>query len=50
MDKINNENDSVLMNLRIDEELRKKFKIKTLENDTTMTEAIVDFIKKYVNK
>lgn len=50
MDKINNDNDSVLMNLRINEELKKQFKIKTLENNTTMTEALIDFITEYINR
>lgn len=50
MDKINNENDSVLMNLRINEELKKQFKIKTLENNTTMTETLIDFITEYINR
>ena len=31
-------------------ELKKKFKLKTLENDTDMTKVLVDLIKKYVEE
>ena len=37
-----------LMNLRIDEDLRNKFKEKTEEKDTTMSKVTIEFIKKYV--
>lgn len=50
MDKINNENDSVLMNLRIDEELKTKLRLKTIKEKTTMTDVILNFIKKYVEE
>lgn len=36
------------MNLRINEELKNKFKIATIENNTTMTEALISFMEEYV--
>ena len=34
--------------IKIDEELKKKFNIKCLENGTNMPEAVKDYMKKYV--
>lgn len=39
-----------LMNLRIDKDLRKKFKEKVEQKNTTMSEVTIDFIKKYIEK
>lgn len=36
------------LNLIINSELHSKFKIKTLQNKTSMTKAIVDFIRAYI--
>ena len=40
--------DAIYMN--IDKDLKKEFNIKCIENNTNMSEAIVDFIKEYINK
>lgn len=39
-------NDAIYMN--IDKNLKKEFNIKCIENNTNMSKAIVDFIRKYV--
>lgn len=36
------------MNLRIDEDLKNKFKIATIEKNTTMTEALISFMEEYI--
>lgn len=41
-------NELVIFNCKIDPELREKFKIKTIINKTTMAEVVLDAIKKYV--
>lgn len=34
----------------LSEDLKKRFKIKTLQKDTDMTKVLIDFIKKYVEE
>lgn len=39
-----------LMNLRIDKNLRERFKEKVEQEKTTMSEVTIDFIRKYIEK
>lgn len=39
-----------LMNIRIQDSLKEKFKIKTIQEKTTMSEVITEAIKKYLEK
>lgn len=41
--------DTVLLNINIEPKLREKFKIKTIKDNTTMTDVVIDAIKEYVN-
>lgn len=45
-----NEDSRILMNLRIDESLKKQFKIATIKRNTTMTDAVMNFIKEYIQE
>lgn len=38
----------ILMNIRIEDSLREQFRIKTIQEKTTMSEVITDAIKKYL--
>lgn len=38
------------MNLRIEENLKNQFKIATIKNNTTMTDAIMNFIREYIQE
>lgn len=40
----------ILMNVRIDEELRDEFRIKTIRDKTTMSQEITKFIEAYLEK
>ena len=40
----------ILMNIRIDKNLRNEFRIKTIRENTTMSEVLMDFIKKYLEQ
>ena len=35
--------------IKIEKELKKKFQIKVIQNDQSMTDVLVDLIKKYVD-
>lgn len=45
-----NEEENGIMNIRIDNELRKKFKMKTINENTTMSEVLINYIKEYLKK
>lgn len=38
----------VIFNVKIDEDLRDKFKIKTIQDKRTMTDVVISAIKEYV--
>lgn len=38
----------VIFNVKIDEELRDEFKIKTIQDKRTMTDVVISAIKEYV--
>lgn len=40
----------IIFNLKMDEELRDKFKIKTIQNKTTMTDVVISAIKEYLKE
>lgn len=40
----------VIFNCKIDPVLRENFKIKTIKEQTTMADVVIDAIKKYVEK
>lgn len=40
----------VIFNCKIDSALREKFKIKTIKEQTTMAEVVIDAIEKYVEE
>ena len=42
--------EKIMCNYRIDPKLREKFRIKTIKNQTTMTDVIVKAIEKYVEE
>lgn len=44
------EKEIVIFNCKIDRELRDKFKIKTIEEQTTMADIVIDAVKKYVKE
>ena len=50
MEEENKDNNIVIFNCKIDYELREKFKIKTIKNQTTMANVVIDAIKKYVGE
>ena len=37
-----------IMNIRIDENLKQKFRIKTIQEKTTMSEVITNYIENYL--
>ena len=43
-------NNLVIFNFKIEEELRDKFKIKTIQDKTTMTEVVMSAIKEYIKE
>lgn len=46
----NNETNRTIMNIRIDRDLKKEFRIKTIEEGTTMSEIIMSYIREYLKK
>jgi len=48
--KAEKEKEIVIFNCKIDRELRDKFKIKTIEEQTTMADIVIDAVKKYVKE
>lgn len=40
----------ILMNIRIDKDLRNEFRIKTIRENTTMSEVLMNFIRKYLEQ
>lgn len=42
--------EKVIFNFKIDPQLRDKFKIKTIEKQTTMTDVVINAIEKYVKE
>ena len=47
---MNEENDKVLLNIRIDKEKRKKLKLIATEKESTITELIMEFIDNLIIK
>jgi len=47
---MNEENDKVLLNIRIDKEKRKKLKLIAAEKESTITELIMEFIDNLIIK
>ena len=47
-EKMSESNKKVLMNARIDANLREEFRIKTIREKTTMAEVVEDLIRGYV--
>lgn len=45
-----NDDSLVIFNCKIQPELREEFKIKTIQNKTTMAEVVISAIKKYVKE
>lgn len=43
-----NRENLVIFNIKIDENLRDSFKIKTIQDKRTMTDVVIEAIKKYV--
>ena len=48
MEDNNEKEDLVIFNCKIQPELREKFKIKTIQEKTTMAEVVINAIKEYV--
>lgn len=45
-----NKENIVIFNCKIDSTLRDNFKIKTIKDQTTMADVVIDAIKKYVGE
>ncbi len=41
---------TVLLNIKIDKDLRDELKIIAVKQDTTVTEILTEYIKRYVNE
>ena len=50
MDEETKDNNFVIFNCKIDPVLRDSFKIKTIKEQTTMADVVIDAIKKYVGE
>lgn len=50
MEEENRESNIVIFNCKIDSTLRDNFKIKTIKEQTTMADVVIDAIKKYVGE
>lgn len=48
--KTDEKTEQVIFNCKIDPTLRDTFKIKTIQNNTTMADVVINAIKKYVEK
>lgn len=48
--KTEEKTETVIFNCKIDPALRDNFKIKTIQNNTTMADVVINAIKKYVEK
>lgn len=45
-----NEENLVIFNCKIEPDLREKFKIKTIQDKTTMAEVVINAIKEYIKE
>ena len=50
MDEENKDTNLVIFNCKIDSTLRDNFKIKTIKEQTTMADVVIEAIKKYVGE
>lgn len=50
MEEESKDNNIVIFNCKIDSTLRDNFKIKTIKEQTTMADVVIDAIKKYVGE
>lgn len=48
MEEESEKKEKILMNIRIEDELREAFRIKTIKEKTTMSDVITGFIKEYL--
>ena len=48
MEETNKDSNTVIFNCKIDPTLRENFKIKTIKEQTTMADVVIEAIKKYV--
>ena len=48
MEEESEKKEKILMNIRIEDELKEAFRIKTIKEKTTMSDVITGFIKEYL--